>query len=225
MCLAAWVCLLLIYVLSSWPGSEERRYYNSLWADVEMVLWRCTAKPGTEQSRVCVPWLATQPLLTAHQRTRSVRNREQRRHPSGWFGHVPFTLRLVPWLLSLLHLGKKTFPSSNQCLSLKVQRAVADLELKSLRFAAAESDFVILIPSEHEAWLLGLAGTVAGVWSVPCQMLRVPWCWHPPPHCSVWSHPGPRDPQHCWLAPGPRVLMKISVWHPGGDSDGQKLPS
>lgn len=76
MCLAAWECLVLLCMLSSWQSSEERRCYNSLWADVETVLWRCTATPGTEQSRVCVSWLATQPLLTAHQRPRSVGNRE-----------------------------------------------------------------------------------------------------------------------------------------------------
>lgn len=50
MCLAAGECLVLICMLSSRQSSEERRCYNSLWADVEMVLWRCTAVPGTEQS-------------------------------------------------------------------------------------------------------------------------------------------------------------------------------
>lgn len=92
---------------------------------------------------------------------------------------------------------EKALPSSNQCLSFNRQWAVADLELQSLSCAAAETDFAIPMPSEHEEWLLGLAPCWAGVRSVPCcwgcQMLGVPWCWHPPSHCSVLISPCPRD--------------------------------
>lgn len=144
-------------------------------------------------------------------------NREEGRHPSGWFGFVPFTLRLVPWLLSILHLGKKPFQASISVWALKCSGLLliyscshSDVQLQRLTLSSP-----CPLNTRNGCW--AWQPCWAGVRSVPCcwgcQMLWVPWCWHPPSHCSVLISP---CHQHCWLAPGPRVLMKTLVWHPRG---------
>lgn len=60
--------------------------------------------------------------------------------PWDFFSSAP--IYPLPW--------EKALPSSNQCLSFKMQWVVAGLELQSLRFAALETDLIILVLSENE---------------------------------------------------------------------------